>query len=164
MASFWTGHALGYPQFHGKLWELTFQPHSDDCKDILPQGYGEKMVCITIPKDQRTAGRMSTPSYHPIRMIKITFTASLPLWKHLFWQLQCLHFCTAVRESQSQLTAPFFLPLSASNDCVIEETKCYPNTCVPCGDVIAIHQQHTAFLPVCLRCLVSVWQNAANIL
>lgn len=86
------------------------------------------MVCITIPKDQRTAGRMSTPSYHPIRMIKITFPAPLPLWRHLFWQLRCLHFCTAVRESQSQLTAPFFLPFSASNDCVIEETKCYPNT------------------------------------
>lgn len=69
-------------------------------------------------------------------MIKITFPVPLPLWRHLFWQLRCLHFCTAVRESQ--LMAPFFFPLSASIDCVIEETKCYPNTCVPCGGVVAI--------------------------
>lgn len=41
-----------------------------------------------------------------------------------------------------------FLPPSFSLiDCVIEETKSYPNTCVPCGGVIAICASATHSLP-----------------
>lgn len=93
------------------------------------------MVCITIPKDQRTAAGCQLPSYHLVRMIKITFPAPLPLQRHLFWQLQCLHFCTAAQESQ--LMAPssslFQPPLTVS----LRRLSAFQTSQVPCGGAIA---------------------------
>ena len=48
-------------------------------KIFFHRAMGEKMVCITIPKDQRTAAGCQLPSYHLVRMMKITFPDTRPL-------------------------------------------------------------------------------------